>query len=170
MLRSKCGTIVCAGILVLLLHGLAGAWFLAPAKDGVTGSDPPTNCSRYASSAAIELRCYGEYCDRMQLKCATAPRTFAQRTWTRFFSEEGTNYGVCPDGAWVTGLLCRGEHCDDLSLECTKVLGTSHNACTRSAPFSEEQTTRPGPAGYWIRGVWCYGRYCDDLVVQYCRP
>ena len=62
------------------------------------------------------IKCSGEYCDNMQLKCSAIPGMVLSGLVhdTPFFSEEGTNF-YKNDGQAIVGMSCSGRYCDNIS-------------------------------------------------------
>lgn len=71
------------------------------------------------------ILCSGRYCDDMRLGCSPVLSNFriidSVTSDGSFFSEEGKNWGNCPNGYYVYGIDCRGRYCDDIRLRCKKV-------------------------------------------------
>lgn len=126
---------------------------------------PPVTCA--TGSMVTGFQCLGRYCDDVRLKCQPQTgHTLTTRTWSSYFSEEGTNYRTCTD--FMTGIAATGNYSDNLSIECTTSTTRSPRSCVWSAYFSEEDPAFEAPSGYFIRSLQCSGSNCDRMRAEYC--
>lgn len=122
------------------------------------------------------VRCRGSYCDNVALYCcpySPTPDPGATRSWSPFFSEEGSGRLYPPEQAtrFLSGLRCRGSYCDNLGMQyLTTARLRFRDQCYQGPWFSEEggakQECRDGE---WVGGLACRGSYCDDLSLFCCR-
>lgn len=88
-----------------------GSWF--------SEEQPRTNCS---SSAQLlgGLRCNGDYCDNLKLRCLATPKLLRSGTCynAQAISEEQSAGYRCNAGYWVAGMQCTGKYCDNVSVTC----------------------------------------------------
>jgi hypothetical protein len=131
---------------------------------------PPVTASNGQLVSA--MRYTGNYCDNVALGYEGGYGGFglnySTNYWTPYFSEEGTNSQICPDG-FMTGISCRGRYCDDVSLQCMRVFGRRKGFCTWQPWFSEEAQYSYLQDGYYAAGLACRGDYCDDLSIYACQ-
>lgn len=123
------------------------------------------------------FECDGSYCDEVRMDCTTLPtgQTLGSSSWSTWFSEEGANERLCPDGEWLTGVECKDSYCDKMSIRCTEVRKSSgapvqHGPCYTSGSYSEEDGPFLAIPGYVLVGIECLGSFCDDLRFTSCIP
>lgn len=134
--------------------------------EAVSEETPPATCD--GNGAAIWVDCMGSNCDDVQLFCGSHSGTPGARSWSTWFSEEGTSWRICPGTEYVTGISCRGWWCDDVSIECTD-LGLSAQTCWWSSYFKSNDPLFQAPTGHLIAGMQCKGAYCDEMRFFTCE-
>lgn len=136
---------------------------------------PPVVCD--PGSVLTGFGCSGGSCDNVRLHCSPAGVGAHQTYWSAFFSEEGTNYAICPFDAWVTGIACNGGSCDNISIQCTstqpgpiKTPPKTPAQCQWTGWMSEENggTLWLNYYGH-VRGVQCSGGKCDNKRFYLCN-
>lgn len=132
----------------------------------VSEETPPATCAGKAAVTGGD--CMGGHCDDVQLFCSNTSGTPGNRTWTSWFSEEGSSWRICPGTEWMTGVACRGSWCDDISIECTD-LGLTAKSCMWSRGFGSTDPIFDAPTGHLVAGVQCLGAYCDKLSYFHCE-
>ncbi|MEM7160692.1 MAG: hypothetical protein AAF799_48090 [Myxococcota bacterium] len=134
--------------------------------EAVSEETPPATCD--GNGAAIWVDCMGSNCDDVQMFCGSHSGTPGTRSWTTWFSEEGTSWRICPGTEYVTGIACKGYWCDDVSIECTD-LGLSAQSCWWSSYFKSNDPIFQAPSGHLIAGMQCKGAYCDEMRYFTCE-
>jgi tetratricopeptide (TPR) repeat protein len=81
-------------------------------------SEEPPSAYSNKGCVIVGIWCRGRYCDDMMLKGIPVNNQATNCYWTRFFSEEGWNFGECSGNSFVSGITCSGGYCDNLSLMC----------------------------------------------------
>lgn len=129
---------------------------------------PPVGCD--PGSLVGEFGCSGGWCDNVRLDCVPTGQSAGGSSWTSYFSEEGTNYRQCAEGAWMTGIACKGGWCDDVAIQCTSYPNITAKDCYWTGWISEEGggTLTFGP-GFYARGALCGGSRCDNMRFLICR-
>lgn len=129
---------------------------------------PPVGCD--PGSLVGEFGCSGGWCDNVRLDCVPTGQSAGGSSWTSYFSEEGTNYRQCGEGAWMTGIACKGGWCDDVAIQCTSYPNIAAKDCYWTGWISEEGggTLTFGP-GFYARGALCGGSRCDNMRFLICR-
>lgn len=111
------------------------------------------------SRVVSQIRCEGDNCDNMQLRCSNLRNgfrtTYNDFEYVDYFSEE-EGERICPSGYYLNGIRCRGSDCDDISLRCIRV-----EYSTSSHPVMDEATTATK-----YRPVYHF----DQLFLDYCTP
>ena len=131
----------------------------------VSEETPPDTCDTGQIVTAVD--CYGPYCDEVQLYCASHGYGSGSRSWSPWFSEEGTSWQYCASGSFVSGVACHGWWCDEVSIECTDI-GKPHAYCSWSGWHASNDPWYVAPTGYAVAGVQCGGAYCDQMRFYQC--
>ena len=155
---------------LLALGLLVPADAMAQSTPSTSEEYPPIGCG--PGSAVNGVKCTGRYCDNIAAYCGSVgTSTITARSWSSYFSEEGTNVRYCPGSGYMTGLDCNGSYCDNISIECMTFSGVGRRACYWTGWVSEEYGgTLTFPGGYYAAGVQCGGSYCDNKRFYICRP
>jgi len=132
----------------------------------VSEETPPATCD--GNGAAIWVDCMGGSCDDVQMFCGSHAGTVGERSWTDWFSEEGTSWEICPGTEYVTGVACKGFWCDDVSIECTD-LGLTAQTCWWSSYFKSNDPLFMAPTDHLIAGMQCKGAYCEEMRFFTCE-
>lgn len=134
---------------------------------GTSEEYPPLTASN--QTLINRLFCSGSFCDTTWINTVRTYRNFGANYWTPYFSEEGTNYGICSGSGFVTGVSCNGSYCDNVSIQCTTLDATNRGLCYWTSYFSEEAGYSSAlPAGYYVAGLQCRGSYCDEKRIYAC--
>jgi hypothetical protein len=122
------------------------------------------------------VKCLGSDCDNMALYCcpySDRADTSASKSWTPYFSEEGSGSPFPPgsSSSQLSGARCSGSNCDNISLELLRTPRLRFDGqCIQSRWFSEESPNNYiCPDGQWVGGMACRGDHCDDVSLYCCR-
>lgn len=162
---------------VIAMALLAVAPALAESPGPISEETPPATCD--PGAFVIEVRCTGDYCDNMAIRCGRiAGATLGAAMWTPFVSEENGGTRSCPPNHYIAGLACNGRYCDNVSLYCVEATNVAASNCQMTRKVSEEGGGRlflgegiVDAAGQRIaaRAMKCTGDYCDNMSFEVCE-
>lgn len=133
-----------------------------------------TSASTCPSGFALKgIRCTGEYCDNMSLRCCPytpAGDNQAYTSWVGEISDESSRNERQFQNGFIDGLYCTGDYCDNISirlLQSPKLL--NQGQCYWTEYVSEEQGEMLCIQDYLASGLRCRGDYCDSVSLWCCR-